>query len=286
MLLSPKYNSTDIQYEFLKVRRVTTVNKKTGEKIDIQTGVTITDANIVNRRNLGDFSVDEVYGYQKMRDGLGNPVTTSDGRYVYKQVNLLGDGAFASEHYTDNRPSIYNNGSVKVEDEISDGDVINFYKPVAKAEKEVVPSQPVTEANKTTRIMSDADVQAYDTYLKKSGGILPKEFFTATTTFKEFYNPATGRREKAPQTSKWLLQNNGLYNLIDKDSGEIYITDVDLKTGMKTVSEPTQTGITTPFGKLKLKDGKEYLISDINAQLLESIGYKPSEIGKLLKSIC
>ena len=51
-------------------------------------------------------------------------------------------------------------------------------------------------------------------------------------------------------------------------------------------AEPTSTKITTPSGKLKLKDGKEYLISDINAALLEKIGYKPKEIGKLLKSIC
>jgi hypothetical protein len=53
---------------------------------------------------------------------------------------------------------------------------------------------------------------------------------------------------------------------------------------------PTQpaastTGISTASGKLKLRDGKEYNISDINASLLESIGYKPKEIGKLLKSI-
>jgi hypothetical protein len=45
-------------------------------------------------------------------------------------------------------------------------------------------------------------------------------------------------------------------------------------------------GISTPSGKLKLRDDKEYLISDINSELLQSIGYKPSEIGKLLKSIC
>ena len=47
-----------------------------------------------------------------------------------------------------------------------------------------------------------------------------------------------------------------------------------------------ESKLATPSGKLKLKDGKEYLISDINAELLKSIGYKPREIGKLLKSIC
>ncbi len=71
----------------------------------------------------------------------------------------------------------------------------------------------------------------------------------------------------------------------------------DLEQGMskspERISQPTQTEklvtsakISTPSGKLKLKDGKEYLISDINSELLKSIGYKPAEIGKLLKSIC
>jgi hypothetical protein len=47
-----------------------------------------------------------------------------------------------------------------------------------------------------------------------------------------------------------------------------------------------ESKLATPSGKIELKDGKEYLISDINAELLKSIGYKPREIGKLLKSIC
>ena len=146
LLLSPKYNSSDIQYEFLKVRRITTVNKKTGEKIDVETGITITDAAVYNRRKSGDLSVDDVYGYQKLRDGLGNPVLTGRGQYIYKQVNLLGDGQFATEHYADSRPSIYNNGSVKIDDEISDADIINFYSPVVKAEEQALSSQPTQQA--------------------------------------------------------------------------------------------------------------------------------------------
>lgn len=156
LLLSPKYNSDDIQYEFLKIRRITTVNKKTGQKIDVETGITLTDANIYNRRKSGDLTVDDVYGYQKVRDGL-NPVITSDGKYVYKQVNLLGDGQFATEHYTDGRPSIYNNGSVKVgqidpvtnklvNGELSDADIINFYNKSIPIKPIVAPITPVTPA--------------------------------------------------------------------------------------------------------------------------------------------
>lgn len=144
LLLSPKYNSDDIQYEFLKIRRITTVNKKTGQKIDVFTGMTLTDANIYSRRKSGDLTVDDIYGYQKVRDGL-NPVLTNKGQYVYKQVNLLGDGQFATEHYTDGRPSIYNNGSVAV-DEISDADIINFYNKSIPIKPIVTPVTPITPA--------------------------------------------------------------------------------------------------------------------------------------------
>jgi hypothetical protein len=86
---------------------------------------------------------------------------------------------------------------------------------------------------KGIKVISDPDIAAYAAYLAKANGKPIKEFFTNATTFKEFYNPATSKREKAPQSSKWLLQDNGLYDLVDKDSGEIYISQVDLKTGIK-----------------------------------------------------
>jgi len=97
--------------------------------------------------------------------------------------------------------------------------------------------QPGKLTGKTVKVISEADVQAYKAYLATSKGVQPKEFFTQATKFKEFYNPETGKREKAPQSSKWLLQSNGLYNLTDKESGEIYITNVDLGTGMKPLEE-------------------------------------------------
>jgi len=100
-------------------------------------------------------------------------------------------------------------------------------------------------AVKTIKIISEADIASYNQYLAKSSGVAPAEFFTSKTKFKEFFNPETGRRENAPQTSKWELQSNGLYDLIDRTSGEIYITDVDLKTGLKTIFEKSSTQPTT-----------------------------------------
>lgn len=108
-----------------------------------------------------------------------------------------------------------------------------------KSTVEELNKSTVKELNKdnSIKVISDADVAAYNSYIAKSNNKAPEEFFTSKTTFKEFYNPVTGKREKAPGSSKWLLQDNGLYNLVDKDSGEVYITGVDLKTGLKAVSE-------------------------------------------------
>lgn len=79
------------------------------------------------------------------------------------------------------------------------------------------------------KIINDEDIG----YFKKFKGTLPTEFFTSKTVFKEFFNEATGKKEKAPQSSKWILNSNKLYDLTDMDSGEVYITNVDLSTGIK-----------------------------------------------------
>jgi hypothetical protein len=117
----------------------------------------------------------------------GSPVLTAEGDYIYKLVNLYGDGQLVTEHYIDPQKSVLNNGTVQVENEIPDADIISYFAPIIEE-----PSEPLQQ------------------------------------------NPK----------------------------------------------------VQTPSGKLKLRDGNLYDIKDINADLLERIGYKPKEIGKLLKSIC
>jgi hypothetical protein len=94
------------------------------------------------------------------------------------------------------------------------------------------------------KIISDGDITRFNTYLGKSNGVKPKEFFTPETKFAVFYNENTGKREGVPQTSKWMLKDNGYYDLIDQVSGEIYIDNVDLQTGYK-FEEPLEGGFGT-----------------------------------------
>jgi hypothetical protein len=48
-------------------------------------------------------------------------------QHVYKMINLLGDGNRAVEYYPDNRPSVIDNASAKIERELTDAEIVELY---------------------------------------------------------------------------------------------------------------------------------------------------------------
>ena len=154
LFLSEKYSAKDIQNDFIKIARI---QEKGGEKFDLKTGVTITGANFSARKKKGDMSLQDYYGYEKVKYPDGTPVTyiqkSDDGQetiYIYKQINLLGDGMFATEHYEDNRPSVIDNGTVKVE-EMSNDQIISLLESEIQ---ETLKVEPVTSASSAPVIES------------------------------------------------------------------------------------------------------------------------------------
>jgi hypothetical protein len=153
LTLSEKYNFIETNADFVLVPRVIETN---GEQIDMKTGQTITPSMFAQRKAKGDLSLKEVYGYAKVKFGNGQPLTyterNSDGteevKHVYKLINLYGDGALGSEYYLDFQPSVLNNGTVEIANEIPDADILNYFAPQLSAdlEKEAVPSQPIEQA--------------------------------------------------------------------------------------------------------------------------------------------
>lgn len=135
MELTDTYDSFHIQHDYLLVPRVVKV-KATGDKIDIFNGRTITKSMFKQRSLRGDMSLREKIGYEKVRDDLGNPVTYIDKegntKYIYKMINLWGDGQYASEYYGGPRQSVLNNGTVKIETEIPTADIIKYFEPKSK----------------------------------------------------------------------------------------------------------------------------------------------------------
>lgn len=130
LILSPKYNSKDIENDFIKVPRV--VTSKSGDKIDIVTGQSVPGIRFVKMKAAGDLSLKDFYGYQKVKYSNGQPVLTKKGEHIYKLINLYGDGALVSEYYTDFRPSVLNNGTAKINREIEDRYIINAYAPTSE----------------------------------------------------------------------------------------------------------------------------------------------------------
>ena len=79
-----------------------------------------------------DLSLKDVFGYQKVKYSNGQPLLTNKGEYVYKLINLYGDGNLASEYYESFKPSVLDNGTMKITMEIEDGDIIEHYAPTSR----------------------------------------------------------------------------------------------------------------------------------------------------------
>jgi hypothetical protein len=140
LLLSSKYNVMDIDKDFLKVNRI---QKLGNDFIDIKTGMSVPAKTLAIKRAKGDNTFKQIYGYQKVKYEDGSPLITNKGEHVYKLINLWGDGNLASEYYSTFKPSVLDNGTVKINNEISDGDLINYFAP--KVLKKVVSSPEISK---------------------------------------------------------------------------------------------------------------------------------------------
>jgi hypothetical protein len=143
IFISSKYQGKVANYDVIKVPRTVRINKDdvTDGNIDVKTGEEITPKDYAIRTEKGDLSLRNYFGYQKVKYADGSPVVAyydKDGNpvYVYKFINLHGDGQYATEYYGDGRPSIFNNGSEKnvkniegtiVSNEIPDKAIIDYY---------------------------------------------------------------------------------------------------------------------------------------------------------------
>ena len=129
LLLTEKFNPKVLNSNFIAMPRV--LKLKGGERVDMVTGMTITSADYARRLKKGDLSLSDVFGYKRVLLPTGEPLRVYDQgdnlQSVYKMVNFYGDGNRASEHYTDFKPSVINNGTIKVEQELNDRDILRNY---------------------------------------------------------------------------------------------------------------------------------------------------------------
>lgn len=155
MLISE--NSFVSNKDYIKVPRAIQLKDDKGKLIDswvdMRTGESIFKSDFAIRKKRGDLALQNYYGYEKVKYEDGTPLTVTNAKgytsYVYKLINLLGDGQYASEYYLDNRPSVIDNGTVKVEKELTNAEIIDAFLPQTEKTKADVAS-PTSVANTIT----------------------------------------------------------------------------------------------------------------------------------------
>jgi hypothetical protein len=158
LILNETFNYLDVQEDFILVPRVV-VNNKTGVMVDMVTGRTVTDSMLSSAKKKGNQMYKAVYGYQKVKHIDGSPVTYTSKykeedivNHVYKLINLYGDSPLATEYYTDFRRSVLNNNTMKIDSEMPDVDIIDYYAPQIREQlmksipQEVLSTEEATEA--------------------------------------------------------------------------------------------------------------------------------------------
>jgi hypothetical protein len=152
LMLSDRFNSFQLSSDFLRIPKVITdKNSDYGKKINIMTGVEVTKADYAKMKQKGSQDLYDSYYYKKVyttnKDKFGNPIplttlgTTKQDEpltnYYYKLINVYGDGNRAVEYNTDFGPSVIDNGSMRIKQELNDQDIVNQFAP--QIQEEVVP---------------------------------------------------------------------------------------------------------------------------------------------------
>lgn len=166
LLLNDKYNLFQLGSDFIKVPKVITSRDKYKTKVNIATRREVTPKDYAIMKQKGSQDLYDAYYYKKVYttnvDQYGNliPLRTPiidkktgelSYNYYYKQVNVYGDGNRAVEMNTKFTPSVINNGSITIQEELSDDEIVNQFAP--QIEKEVVPlpiEEEISEAEYTT----------------------------------------------------------------------------------------------------------------------------------------
>jgi hypothetical protein len=175
--LNEVYNSFQLASDFIKVPKVISDSK--GDKFNVATGTEISKADYAHMLKKGDFSLFDAYYYKKVytksKDEFGNPIPLSklnaklEREYFYKLINVYGDGNKAVEMNTNFTPSVIDNGSLRIPNEVSDEQIVSMINPGIE---ENVVSLPV-ETTDMTNLQSN----------KEEFNKLPSKSSTPTMTY-------------------------------------------------------------------------------------------------------
>lgn len=141
------------------------------------------------------------------------------------------------------------------------------------------------EAVAESILINQTDIDRFNTIVERSNGLKPSEFYTSDKDFDFFTDPDTPRTQEDRTASKWLLNEEGVYDLVDQFTGEIYLRNVDLSTGKQV----PQIEDTTPVNSKERRKFIKSLVDGVNEYRLDEImaerGYDINEIIDNLEAV-
>jgi hypothetical protein len=284
LTLSPMFDGGNgVNSDFVKFPRV--FINKIGQNVDVITGKTISAQAMRAMRMAGNTSLTDYYGYQKVRYSNGEPLLNYEGRHVYKLVNLLGDGNIVSEYYLDGRPSVLNNGTIKIKQEMSDAKIIEYFGGDIVEEVVSLPTE-VTEpaSDRTTmqmqpqnvaKILNGTKTTTIRESIAKGGNINVGETKIVNFGGKDFN--VTNRGQLTINEAgglETMLNSEGLSNINDfmyqqsknwaNGQGKMYVYDITPTEEVTIEETPEQEVIEyTPEEKLQFE------INDLEQKIAE-----------------
>ena len=164
--LNDKYNSFQLASDFIKVPKV--VSDADGKKFNVATGTEISKADYSYMMKKGDFNLFDAYYYKKvyttLKDEFNNPIPLSklnnkgETEYFYKLINVYGDGSKAVEMNTNFTPSVIDNGSLRIPNEVSDEQIVSMINPGIAEEVVSLPAEVITEPKQVTKESKNIEV--------------------------------------------------------------------------------------------------------------------------------
>jgi hypothetical protein len=231
LLVSEKYNYIASQKNYIKIPRVVTDNK-TGDSIDIKTGMSVTKLDYAVRKAKGDYSLNDVYGYARVNYPNTNiPLTTIDKRgetqYVFKLINLYGDGNRASEFYEDFRPSVLENGTAIMNQIIPNKDIIEYYGGEITAEDVSLPTESLTQPSTSVKEFDLADTlpPIEQNFTDGRGGRKMQPQFKGKSTMDLIISGDRTRTTRAKTDIQRMAKDYGLSKISDLVGKVIRMTD-------------------------------------------------------------
>jgi len=153
-----------------------------------------------------------------------NDISLNGGTYDMKGKGLS---------YKGNINSIIKSGAELLGEPLEKSDV-ELNRRVTEISRELASEEPATVQAK---LLSDDDVSRFRAELEKSAGKLPTVFYASNRDYRIFYNDQTGIVQGNPEENMWVLNEKSLYDLLDPETGEVYLKDVDLQTGYQSIPE-------------------------------------------------